>query len=106
IPDYKGGKGKTLNLQQQPLPAEESVKHMVVPKGFKVELIATDPEIYRPICMNWDEQGRLWIAETLDYPHSVQVSNNGKGQDRLVICESTKGTGRMDKFTVWADKLS
>ena len=68
FPDYKGNKGgkkgSTLNLQQLPLRPEESIKHMVVPKGLKVELVAADPDIYRPICMNWDEQGRLWIAET------------------------------------------
>ncbi len=110
IPDYKankgGKKGATLNLQQLPLPAEESLKHIVVPQGLKVELVAADPDIYRPICMNWDEQGRLWIAETTDYPHNIQKSGSGNGNDRLVICEDTKGTGRMDKFTVWADKLS
>src|SRR5205823_1275256 len=103
----KGGKkGSTLNMQQIPLPAEESIKHMVVPHGLKVELVAADPDIYRPICMNWDERGRLWIAETLDYPHNVQPSGLGTGNDRLVICEDTKGTGRMDRFTVFADKLS
>jgi uncharacterized protein len=110
IPDYKankgGKKGSTLNLQQLPLPAEESLKHMVTPKGLKAQLVAADPDIYRPICMNWDEQGRLWIAETLDYPHNIQKSGSGNGSDRLVICEDTKGTGRMDKFTVFADKLS
>ncbi|HEX3314970.1 MAG TPA: PVC-type heme-binding CxxCH protein, partial [Gemmataceae bacterium] len=88
------------------LSPEESIKHIVVPKGLKVQLVAADPDIYRPICMNWDEQGRLWIAETADYPHNVQLSGSGKGNDRLVICEDTKGDGRMDKFTVWADKLS
>ncbi len=110
IPDYKGNKGgkkgSTLNQQQLPLRPEESIKHMVVPKGLKVELVAADPEIHRPICMNWDEQGRLWIAETTDYPHNVQLSGSGNGNDRLVICEDTKGDGRMDKFTVFADKLS
>ncbi len=110
IPNYRGNKGgkkgSTLNMQQLPLPAAESLKHMVVPQGLKVELVAADPDIYRPICMNWDERGRLWIAETLDYPHNVQRSGSGEGSDRLVICEDTQGTGRMDKFTVFADKLS
>jgi putative membrane-bound dehydrogenase-like protein len=110
IPNYRGNKGgkqgATLNLQQLPLPAGESLRHLVTPKGLKVELVAADPDIYRPICMNWDEQGRLWIAETLDYPHHIQPSGSGQGNDRLVICEDTKSTGRMDKFTVFADKLS
>ena len=106
IPNYKAGMGKTLAQQQLPLPAEESQKHMVVPKGFRVELVASDPDIKRPICMNWDEQGRLWIAETVDYPHNIQESGSGNGNDRLIICEDTNGDGKVDKFTVFADKLS
>ncbi len=54
--------------------------------------------------MNWDERGRLWIAESVDYPNSLQPA--GKGNDRIVICEDTDGDGVADKFTVFADKLS
>src|SRR5947208_2909477 len=67
-------------------------------------MFASDPEIRRPICMNWDERGRLWIAETVDYPNSLQAE--GEGHDRIVICEDTDGDGKADKFTVFADKLS
>jgi putative membrane-bound dehydrogenase-like protein len=102
IPNYRAGKkGATLSLMQKPLPAEESMKHLVLPKGFKAELFAADPQIRRPICMNWDERGRLWVAESIDYPHDLD-----RRQDRIIICEDTKGTGRADKFTVFADKLS
>ncbi len=89
---------------QLPLAAEESMKHMVTPVDFDVQLFAADPQIKRPICMNWDERGRLWIAETVDYPNSLQAE--GMGHDRIVILEDTKGTGKADKFTVFADKLS
>ncbi len=106
IPNYKGGKGATLNLQQQPVRPEESMKHMVVPRGFHVEFVVGDPDIRRPIFTAWDEQGRLWVAESQDYPHTMQTSGNGKGRDRIIICEDTKGTGRMDRFTVFADQLS
>ena len=54
--------------------------------------------------MNWDERGRLWVAETVDYPNELQPP--GKGRDRIRICEDTDGDGRADKFTVFADKLS
>ncbi|MCI0379416.1 MAG: ThuA domain-containing protein [Gemmataceae bacterium] len=104
IPNYKGGKGATLSLMQLPVPAEESQKHIVLPNGFRAELVAADPDIRRPICMNWDERGRLWIAESVDYPHNQQPA--GQGNDRLVICDDTDGDGKADKFTVFADKLS
>ncbi|HEX3314115.1 MAG TPA: PVC-type heme-binding CxxCH protein, partial [Gemmataceae bacterium] len=99
-----GKQTEPLSKMQKPLDAEESQKHLVTPVGFEAKLFAADPDIYRPICMNWDERGRLWIAETLDYPN--EMTREGEGRDRIVICEDTKGAGRADKFTVFADKLS
>src|SRR5439155_23737651 len=107
IPNYRprGGQGEPLSQMQMPLPPEESMKHMVVPKGFHVELFASEPDIAgKPICMSWDERGRLWIAETVDYPNELQPE--GQGRDRIKILEDTDGDGRADKFTVFADKLS
>lgn len=94
----------TQRPMQQPVVADESMRHMVVPPGFDVRLFASDPEIKKPICMAWDERGRLWVAETFDYPNNIQ--GEGNGHDRIVICEDTNGDGIADKFTVFADKLS
>ncbi|MCA9138456.1 MAG: ThuA domain-containing protein, partial [Planctomycetales bacterium] len=110
IPNYTpsrqwGTQGKPLNLMQKPLPAETSMKHLSVPKGFHVELFVAEPELQgKPICMAWDERGRLWVAETMDYPNELQPP--GKGRDRIRICEDTNGDGKADKFTVFAEELS
>jgi putative membrane-bound dehydrogenase-like protein len=107
IPNYRPrGQGDPLSQMQQPISPEESIKHMVVPKGFRVELFVSEKELGggKPICMNWDERGRLWVALTYDYPNELKAP--GKGNDRIIICEDTKGTGRADKVTVFADKLS
>lgn len=110
IPNYTPGKkwgtqGTALSKMQKPLAPNESIKHFVVPEGFHVELFASEPEIGgKPICMNWDERGRLWIAETYDYPNELQPP--GKGRDRIRILEDTTGDGKADKFTVFAEKLS
>ena len=55
--------------------------------------------------MNWDERGRLWVCETIDYPNELQTSL-GNGRDRIKICEDTDNDGRADKFTVFAENLS
>ena len=89
---------------QKPLPAEESIKHFITPVGFAVELFAADPEIGKPLAMNWDERGRLWLCETLDYPNELQEPT--KGRDRIRICEDTNGDGKADKFTIFAEGLS
>ncbi len=54
--------------------------------------------------MTWDHKGRLWVAETVDYPNNLQ--RPGEGHDQIKICEDTDGDGKADKFTVFADKLS
>jgi putative membrane-bound dehydrogenase-like protein len=109
VPNYLPGKkwgtvGELIHRMQQPLDPAESMKHMHLPEGFEVQLYAADPDIARPIAMAWDERGRLWIAETVDYPNDRQPP--GQGHDRIVICEDTDGDGRADKFTVFDDKLS
>src|SRR5262245_16865066 len=106
VPFYSGKKGGQTQktTMQLPLEAAESMKHMVHPVDFELKLFASDPQIKRPICMNWDERGRLWIAETVDYPNERR--GDGQGRDRIVICEDTDGDGVADKFTVFADKLS
>ena len=109
IPNYLPGRrwgtlGEPVTKMQLPLAPEDSVKHMVLPKGFEARLFAAEPEIAKPICLAWDHRGRLWIAETTDYPNNLQPP--GQGHDRIKICEDTDGDGRADKFTVFAEKLS
>src|SRR5262249_36565384 len=100
-----GRSGEPLRKMQVPLDPEESVKHMVHPKGFELKLFVSDAQLGgKPICMNWDERGRLWVAVTVDYPNELQAA--GKGRDRILICEDTRGEGKADKITVFADKLS
>jgi putative membrane-bound dehydrogenase-like protein len=99
-----GGADRPVTKMQLPVGPDESMKHMVTPVDFDIQLFAADPDIHRPICMNWDERGRLWIAESIDYPNNRQPA--GQGHDRIVILEDTKKTGKADKFTVFADNLS
>ncbi len=104
-PQRGASRGNEKWQMQKPVSPEESLKHLVTPQGFHVELFVAEPELQgKPICMNWDERGRLWVCETVDYPNEMQPK--GEGRDRIRICEDTDGDGRADKFTVFADKLS
>lgn len=105
VPKSRGGaRGEAIRSMQLPLAPADSIQHFVTPPGFHVELFASEPDIVKPIAMNWDHRGRLWIAETVDYPNEMQAE--GEGRDRIKICEDTDGDGRADKFTVFADQLS
>ena len=110
IPNYTAGgqwgtQGAPLTTMQRPLTAAQSIGHYVVPQGFRLAVFAAEPDLGgKPICMNWDERGRLWVAETYDYPNELQPP--GRGRDRIRICEDTDGDGRADRFTVFAEGLS
>jgi putative membrane-bound dehydrogenase-like protein len=103
IPNYE--KRNPAPRYQEPLSPEESKKLIQVSVGFDLELFASEPDIINPIAMDWDERGRLWVIETVDYPNSVR-DEEGVGDDRIKICEDTNGDGKADKFTVFADKLN
>ena len=90
---------------KRPLDAVTSGSLIAVPEGFHVELFASEPDIGKPIAMDWDERGRLWMIETVDFPNTVD-GQSGEGDDRILICEDSDNDGRADKFTVFADGLN
>ena len=90
---------------QPGLSPEESMKLIQVPVDFEVKLFAAEPDITNPISMAWDEKGRLWIVESVDYPNTF-IETDGAANDRIKICEDTDGDGKADKFTVFADSLN
>ncbi len=90
---------------QEPLQPSESMKLQQLPVGFELKLFAAEPDIVNPIAMSWDEKGRLWVIETVDYPNNF-VELKGESNDRIKICEDTDGDGVADKFTVFADGLN
>jgi len=89
---------------QLPLSVQESMKFIQTPAEFAVTLFASEPDIVKPIAFNFDERGRMWLIETVDYPN--KILNGQPGDDRIKILEDTNGDGRADKFTVFADRLN
>ena len=77
-------------------------KTFVVPDGFEVNLFAADPMLAKPIQMNFDPAGRLWVAASEVYP---QIKPGQPATDRVLILEDTDGDGKADKTTVFADGL-
>jgi putative membrane-bound dehydrogenase-like protein len=83
----------------------DSQKFIQTPAEFKVELFAAEPMIGgKPITFQFDERGRLWLIEAVDYPN--RVLRGAPGDDRIRILEDTDGDGKADKSTVFADHLN
>lgn len=102
LPGYR--ERRTIEKYQLPLPPAESLKLAQVPPGFELSLFASEPDIVNPISLKFDERGRAFVLETIDYPNNLQTQNIGN--DRLTICEDTDGDHRADRFTRFAEGLS
>jgi putative heme-binding domain-containing protein len=70
--------------------------------GIEINLFAENPSLAKPIQMNFDPQGRLWVATSSVYP---QVKPGQVADDKIIVLEDTTGDGRADKTTVFADGL-
>ena len=101
IPNYE--KRDPAPRFQLPLSPEESMKLVQLPIEFEMELFASEPMIINPMAMAWDERGRLYVIETVDYPNEVRTEG---GNDKIKILEDTDGDGKADKVTVFADNLN
>lgn len=73
-----------------------------LPAGMEINLFAVDPMIAKPIQMNFDSQGRLWVVTSKIYPHIIPGADEN---DRVLILEDTNGDGTADQRTVFADDL-
>src|SRR5258708_4254813 len=81
----------------------EALKTIHVAPGFRVELVASEPLIRSPVAIDFDEDGRMYVAE---FPEYNQIDNpNFKEHGCIKRLESTKGDGKYDKATVHADNL-
>ena len=83
-------------------PAQEQAGFKL-PPGFEITLYASEPDIGKPINMDFDEQGRLWVTQSSEYPMAAAPT---KGHDKITILEDTNGDGKADKFTPFATELN
>jgi putative membrane-bound dehydrogenase-like protein len=82
-----------------PYAPEKALKTFQLPEGFRIELVAAEPEVIDPIAMAFDERGRLFVVELRDYPISqVPLS-------RIKMLEDLDGDGRFERSSVFVDSL-
>jgi putative membrane-bound dehydrogenase-like protein len=102
VPNYE--KRDPAPKVQESLTPQQSMSLIQVPVGFELQLFASEPDVVNPIYMNWDEKGRLWVIETVDYPNEIKKED--VGDDRIKILEDTDGDGKADKTTIFAEGLN
>src|SRR5262245_50839893 len=89
--------------QTAPLPPDQARAAFRVAPGLRVELVACEPQVESPVAMAFDEDGRLWVVEMLDYPNGPAKGQPPEG--RVKVLEDRDGDGRFETSRVFADKL-
>jgi len=88
------------------LSGEETIQHIKVPKGMKVQLFADEkqfPELVSPVQMAFDTKGRLWVAAWRSYP---ELRPTDTVFDKLLVFEDNNNDGKADKVTTFLDGLN
>ena len=106
----------------KPRTPEESLQALRLPRGFMATLVAAEPLVMDPVFIDWDERGRMWVAEMGDYPFAEGeatsdgrvswrdgIPGEGAGRrlqaGRVRILEDVDGDGRYEKSRLFLDGL-
>lgn len=106
----------TSTLSAQGLTPDDAVRKMTVASGFDVQVVASEPIVRQPVCIEFDDRGRLWVIQYLQYPNPAELKRvqvdrysrtkydrvpdppprGPRGADRITILSDSDGDGRMD----------
>ena len=93
---------------QPPVPAlapAEQLKKFQLPPGYKLELVLSEPDIKEPVVAVFDGNGRMFVAEMRTYMQDINGTGEITNKSQVSLHWSSKGDGKFDKHTVFADKL-
>ena len=105
-PDYAGYPAGTKNTEDPknvPLAPAEALKRIALPEGFRATLFAGEPDVAQPIAIQFDDRGRLWVAECYSYESSGGPWNQPV-RDRILIFEDKDHDGKFDTRKVFWDQ--
>ncbi|MEZ6116823.1 MAG: hypothetical protein R3C28_09650 [Pirellulaceae bacterium] len=86
----------------EPIPATEQAKRFQLPTGWSIQLVASRPQIQKPLNMAFDADRRLWVTTSLNIPMPPQLS---KGETGSILAD-TNQDGSFDSVTTFADGLN
>jgi putative membrane-bound dehydrogenase-like protein len=113
-------------LAAQGYAPEQAAAKMTPADGFEVRLVAAEPLVRQPVCIEFDDRGRLWVVQYLQYPNPaglkrLQVDRYSRtvydrvpepppkgprGADRITILEDTDGNGRANRVRDFVKDLN
>ncbi len=88
----------------EPLTPAQQVKMFKLPPGFEIQLVASEPAIQKPMNLNFDRRGRLWVTHSVEYPFAAKDADQAR--DGLTVLSDFGADGRANTVTRFVDKLN
>ena len=121
-----GGRNKPKDTKPPRLSLADSLAALTSPDDLQIEQVLTEPLVAQPLYINFDERGRMWVMQYLQYPNPAGLKivskdfwwravydktplpppHGVKGKDKISIHEDTDGDGKYDKHSVFIDDLN
>jgi mono/diheme cytochrome c family protein len=98
-------KGSNPDTKFPPLAPAEAIKTIEVPKGYRLECIASEPMVREPVSFAFDGNGSMYVCEWLTYMQDEYGTKQMEPTSRVVKLTDTDGDGIMDKRTVFIDDV-
>ncbi|NQZ57457.1 MAG: c-type cytochrome, partial [Lentisphaeraceae bacterium] len=96
---------QTSDGKLKPWSPEKTLKSIEVPKGYKLQLVASEPMVQEPVSFTFDPDGAMYVCEWNTYMQDQYASGQDEPKSRIVKLVDIDGDGKMDKRTVFADGL-
>ncbi len=87
------------------LPVAEALKSFKIAPGFTIEPVAAEPLVEKPVCLDFDPAGRMWVCEMRGYMPDIDGKGESIPQGRISVLEDSDGDGTVDKRTVFLDEV-
>ncbi|MBG7607115.1 MAG: c-type cytochrome [Verrucomicrobia bacterium] len=87
------------------LSPEDAMKSFEVAEGFSMLPFATEPMVEKPVALDYDPAGRLWVCEMIGYMLDIDGKDEDKPFGRIIVLEDTDKDGKADKRTVFLEKV-
>lgn len=87
------------------LAVPQALQSMQLQPGFVIENVAAEPNVFSPVAMSFDGNGRMWVAEMNTFMPDLDGNNEEVPKGNIAILEDTNGDGKVDKRTVFLDDL-
>src|SRR4051794_25699461 len=67
---------QAYNAHGQGYPPDVAASRMTVPSDLEVHLVAAEPTIVQPVCIEFDDRGRLWVVQYIQYPNPAGLKRS------------------------------